>query len=194
MVLFQNTSVFQALKGKPGLRESQRQAEKRSSHRRSGTTKRFPAECGSLFIEGCRKLGKGIKGNYLFTSPSYWCGLHLWVYSEKIKRRESWEWGESCGTAGTDVTEECHSHTDITVVDGVWDGRGTRELLSLSLPGADRCWAGHRCSFIQLSGCGWGVRGEFRAKHRLGDKRGHSQFWPRGFPFFCWAFVFSSIS
>lgn len=69
MVFFQNKSVFQTLKGKLGLRELQRQAEKRSNHRRSGTTKRFLAEGGSLFIEECRQLGKGIKGDYLFTTP-----------------------------------------------------------------------------------------------------------------------------
>lgn len=163
MVLFQNTSVFQALKGKPDLRESQRQAEKRSSHRRSGTTKRFPAECGSLFIEGCRKLGKGIKGNYLFTSPSYWCGLHLWVYSEKIKRRESWEWGESCGTAGTDVTEECHSHTDITLWWMEYEMAGVPGNCSPSsyqgLIGAGLGTGVASFSYLGVAG-GWGVNSE----------------------------------
>lgn len=77
MMLFPNKSAFCSEKGKPGLRELQRQAEKRSNHKRSGTTKRFLAELGSLFIEECRQLGTGIKGDELFKTPSFRCGLHF---------------------------------------------------------------------------------------------------------------------
>lgn len=168
MVLFQTKSVFQTLKGKLGLRELQRQAEERSNHRRSGTTKRFLAEGGRLFIEERRQLGKGIKGDYLFTTPSFRCGLHLWVCPEKIRRKESWEWGESGGSGGTDVMEKwhgcwmkggtqqncaCHSDMDVTL-GGLGGGRGVGGYIfqatrASSMPvgwarclGMAQCWMG----------------------------------------------------
>lgn len=89
----------------------------------------------ALLLMNKRQLGKGIKGDYLFTSPSCWCGLHLWVPPEKkIKKKEHWLWGGSVGSAGTDVTKEWPSDTGFALGWGVrW--QRYRGLLSLSLPG-----------------------------------------------------------
>lgn len=82
---------------------------------------------------------------------------------KKIKRRESWEWGESCGTAGTDVTEECHSHTDITLWWMEYEMAGVPGNCSPSsyqgLIGAGLGTGVASFSYLGVAG-GWGVNSE----------------------------------
>lgn len=168
MMLFPNKSAFCSEKGKPGLRELQRQAEKRSNHKRSGTTKRFLAELGSLFIEECRQLGTGIKGDELFKTPSFRCGLHFWVHWKKIKRKERREWGG--GGLGSSCHDSCgrrerqgggRGGAVLLFIRSTWtslwgrepDWEAPRGLYCVSLSGIPGLWDRHReAAFTVYSG------------------------------------------
>lgn len=102
------------------------------------------------------------------------CGLHLWVHPEKIKRKKSWEWGGSGGSAGSDVMGKWHAclmnggfsrarGTTLTWT-SLW-GRvqGGRSMRDCPRFPVRRCqvletssWAGHQHRFIYLCGHGWG--------------------------------------
>lgn len=120
------------------MRERQRQAEKRSNHRRSGATKRPLPEGGSLSVEERRQLGKDIKGDDLFTIPSS-DGSCVFEIAQKRSRRKDLGGGTAQLSRPREM-ERRHEHllnraAGTTLTMSLWwlqGGRGPRDGASSS--------------------------------------------------------------
>ena len=135
---FQNKSVFRTLKGTRRYEGTQRQAERRSNHRRSGATKRPLPEGGSLSVEARRQLGKDIKGDDLFTSPSS-DGSCVFESAQKRSRRKELGGGTAWLSRPREM-ERRHEHllnraAGTALTTSLWwlhGGRGPRDSASSS--------------------------------------------------------------
>lgn len=105
MRLFQNKSAFWAPRGKSGLRELQRKTEKRSSHRRSGTTKRFLAGKGILLLKDVDSEGKASK-EIIYSQLPHSDVACIFESTQKRSRGRRAESGKKAAQAGAVVTEQ----------------------------------------------------------------------------------------